>query len=90
MTCHIPVCAQCRSFKPIATFNVFYIQVVVCTSASLEESKRIDEICRAQTPAIPFIRAETRGVFANVFCDFGPSFTVFDTDGEQHSQQWLR
>lgn len=51
------------------------------TSASLEESKRVDEICRAHSPPIAFIRAETRGVFASVFCDFGPAFTVFDTDG---------
>ena len=51
------------------------------TSASLEESKRIDEICRAASPPIAFVRAETRGVFASVFCDFGPAFTVFDTDG---------
>lgn len=34
-----------------------------------------------QSPPISFIRAETRGVFASVFTDFGPSFTVFDTDG---------
>jgi len=53
----------------------------VLTGGSLEEAKRIDDICRAASPAIAFIRAETRGVFANVFCDFGPSFTVFDTDG---------
>ena len=57
-------------------------QVVVLTSASLEESKLVDEICRAHSPPIAFIRAETRGVFASVFCDFGPAFTVFDTDGE--------
>jgi len=34
-----------------------------------------------QSPPISFIRAETRGVFASVFTDFGPNFTVFDTDG---------
>jgi hypothetical protein len=56
-------------------------QVVVLSNATLEESKRIDEICRAASPAIAFVRAETRGVFASVFCDFGPAFTVFDTDG---------
>ncbi|WIA10070.1 hypothetical protein OEZ85_010280 [Tetradesmus obliquus] len=57
-------------------------QVVVVTDASLEESKRIDEICHAHQPPIAFIRSETRGVFASVFCDFGPSFTVYDVDGE--------
>ncbi|KIZ06683.1 ubiquitin-activating enzyme E1 [Monoraphidium neglectum] len=58
-------------------------QVVVLTTASLEESKRINEVCRTHSPPIAFIRAETRGVFASVFTDFGPSFTVFDTDGEE-------
>ena len=53
------------------------------TNASLEESKRIDEICRAASPPIAFIRAEARGVFASVFCDFGPAFTVHDPDGEE-------
>lgn len=57
-------------------------QVVVVTDASLEESKRIDEICHSHQPAISFVRVETRGVFASVFCDFGPSFTVYDVDGE--------
>jgi ubiquitin-activating enzyme E1 len=54
---------------------------VVLTTAGLEESKRVDEICRAASPPIAFIRAETRGVFASVFCDFGPAFRVIDTDG---------
>jgi ubiquitin-activating enzyme E1 len=58
--------------------------VVVVTDASLEESKRIDEICHSHQPPIAFVRVETRGVFASVFCDFGPSFTVFDVDGEHH------
>jgi ubiquitin-activating enzyme E1 len=59
------------------------LQVVVLTDASLEESQRINEVCHAHQPAIPFIRVETRGVFASVFCDFGPSFTVYDVDGAQ-------
>lgn len=58
-------------------------QVVVLTDASLEESQRVDAICHAHSPPIAFVRAETRGVFASVFCDFGPAFTVFDTDGEE-------
>jgi hypothetical protein len=52
------------------------------TDASLEESKRIDEICHSHQPPIAFVRVETRGVFASVFCDYGPSFTVYDVDGE--------
>ena len=56
--------------------------MVVLTSANLAESKRIDEFCHRQSPPIAFIHAETRGVFASVFTDFGPNFTVFDVTGE--------
>jgi hypothetical protein len=59
----------------------FQLQAVVVTDASLEESKRINEVCHSHSPPIPFIRVETRGVFASVFCEFGPSFTVYDVDG---------
>ena len=58
------------------------LQVVVVTSASLAESKRIDEFCHTQQPPIAFISAQTRGVFASVFTDFGPAFTVVDVNGE--------
>eukprot|EP00798_Chlamydomonas_sp_ICE-L_P022623 gene22623-29766_t len=50
---------------------------------SLAESKRIDAFCHAQSPSIAFIRAETRGVFASVFTDFGPKFTVIYVNGEK-------
>jgi hypothetical protein len=62
------------------------LQVVVVTDCSLEESQRIDEICHKHSPPIAFIHAETRGVFASVFCDFGPSFTVIDVDGGRADQ----
>jgi ubiquitin-activating enzyme E1 len=54
---------------------------VLTGDASLDEAKRVDAACRTASPPIAFIRAETRGVFASVFCDFGPAFTVHDTDG---------
>lgn len=62
-------------------------QVVVLTDAGLEESKRIDEVCHSHNPPIPFIRVESRGVFASVFTDFGPAFTVYDVDGETSSSR---
>lgn len=55
------------------------LQVVVLTGSSLEEAKRVDGLCHAA--GVKFIWAQARGVFASVFTDFGPSFTVFDTDG---------
>lgn len=58
-------------------------QVVVCCNVSLEESIRIDQVCHNHEPPIAFIKAETRGVFASVFCDFGPEFTIYDVNGEE-------
>lgn len=43
----------------------------------------VDGFCRAQSPAICFIAASTRGLFASVFCDFGASFEVIDATGEE-------
>lgn len=55
-------------------------RVVVLTTSSLVEQLRIAEILHANNIAL--IIADTRGIFAQVFCDFGPSFTVVDTNGE--------
>ena len=54
--------------------------MVVVTDQSTTEAIRIDNFCHSHN--IAFVRAEIRGVFASLFCDFGSSFTVFDTDGE--------
>jgi ubiquitin-activating enzyme E1 len=56
-------------------------QVMVLADASLDEAKRMNVACRDL--GIKFIWAQTRGVFASVFNDFGPEFTVFDVDGEE-------
>ncbi|KRT80302.1 hypothetical protein AMK59_6614 [Oryctes borbonicus] len=55
-------------------------KVVVLTNSSLSEQLRISEITHANNIAL--IIASTRGLFAQVFCDFGPSFTVVDINGE--------
>lgn len=60
-----------------------YIQqfkVVVLTETSLSEQIRISEITHANNIAL--IIADTRGLFSQVFCDFGETFTVVDTNGE--------
>ncbi|XP_022190676.2 ubiquitin-like modifier-activating enzyme 1 [Nilaparvata lugens] len=54
--------------------------VVVLTNSSLEEQLKISEVTHANDIAL--IVADTRGVFAQVFCDFGPKFTVVDVNGE--------
>lgn len=42
---------------------------------------RANEACRRAGTA--FISASSRGAFASLFCDFGDSFVVQDTDGEE-------
>ena len=46
--------------------------MVVLTNSSLEEQLKVNEWCRAAIPAINMIVA-----------DFGPKFTVVDTNGKQ-------
>ncbi|KAK3930977.1 Ubiquitin-like modifier-activating enzyme 1 [Frankliniella fusca] len=55
-------------------------RVVVLTQSSRSEQLRIAEFTHVNDIAL--IIADTRGVFAQVFCDFGPNFTVVDTTGE--------
>ena len=40
-----------------------------------------DNFCREA--GIAFVKGETRGLFANIFCDLGPEFVVNDVDGEE-------
>lgn len=56
-------------------------QVVVVADASLKDAMRINADCRQHGAA--FVKAEIRGVFANVFTDFGNAFVVNDVDGVQ-------
>ncbi|KAF8397226.1 hypothetical protein HHK36_016136 [Tetracentron sinense] len=58
-------------------------QAVVFTDISLEKATEFDDYCHNHQPPISFIKAEVRGLFGSVFCDFGPEFTVFDVDGEE-------
>lgn len=58
------------------------VQAVVFTDISLEKAIEFNEFCHNHQPAISFIKAEVRGLFGSVFCDFGPEFTVLDVDGE--------
>lgn len=52
---------------------------VVLTETEYSEQLRIARICHANNIAV--IIADTRGLFAQVFCDFGQEFVVFDRDG---------
>ncbi|XP_037971257.2 ubiquitin-like modifier-activating enzyme 1 [Plutella xylostella] len=54
--------------------------VVVLTGAAWAEQQRVAALARALGVAL--IIADTRGLFSQVFCDFGPEFTVVDVTGE--------
>lgn len=56
-------------------------RVVVLTNSSLEEQLRISEITHANNIAL--IVADTRGLYGQIFCDFGTAFKVTDATGEQ-------
>ncbi|XP_053172393.1 ubiquitin-like modifier-activating enzyme 1 [Scomber japonicus] len=55
-------------------------QVVVLTDSSLDDQKRFGEFCHKG--GIRFIVADTKGLCGQLFCDFGNTFEVLDTDGE--------
>ncbi|KAL3853736.1 hypothetical protein ACJMK2_017251 [Sinanodonta woodiana] len=55
--------------------------VVVLTNSSLDEQIELGTFCHQK--GIKFIVADTRGLFGQIFCDFGADFVVIDTDGEQ-------
>ncbi|RLM86686.1 Ubiquitin-activating enzyme E1 3 [Panicum miliaceum] len=57
-------------------------QAVVFTDISLDKAYEFDDYCHSHQSPISFIKAEVCGLFASVFCDFGPEFTVLDVDGE--------
>lgn len=56
-------------------------QVVVLTDSSLGEQKRIGDFCHKNK--IEIIITNTKGLFGQIFCDFGEEFMVSDTTGEQ-------
>lgn len=58
-------------------------QAVVFTDISFDKAIEFNDYCHNHQPSISFIKAEVRGLFGSIFCDFGPEFTVFDVDGEE-------
>ncbi|CAN6467402.1 unnamed protein product [Victoria cruziana] len=67
----------------ISKDHLSHFQAVVFTNVGLDKAIEFDDYCHNHNPSIALIRAEVRGLFGNVFCDFGPEFTVLDVDGEE-------
>ena len=54
---------------------------VVLTDTPLATQIRVNEFCRSK--GVAFISCDVRGLFCWGFTDFGPSFDIFDKDGEE-------
>jgi len=86
VTC--PKLAELNSYVPVSIHNgdldetfMERFQVVVLTNSSHDEQLRISDITHAR--GIRLIVADTKGLFGQLFCDFGKDFVVSDTNGEQ-------
>ena len=55
-------------------------QVVVLTETSLKTQLAVNEYCHQNK--IAFISTDVRGLFGNIFCDFGENFPIADETGE--------
>lgn len=55
-------------------------QVVLMTNQPLDLMLTVNKFCHENN--IAFVSTEIRGCFSNIFCDFGNSFVVHDTNGE--------
>lgn len=73
---YVPVTAHTEDLSDdfLAKFRV-----IVLTDNSDQEQKRISKVARQHDIAL--IVADTRGLFGQIFCDFGPSFVVYDQNG---------
>ncbi|UJR08635.1 hypothetical protein I4U23_012894 [Adineta vaga] len=56
------------------------INVFVLTNSNLDEQIKVGDYCHKS--GIKFINANTKGLFGQIFCDFGKEFQVVDTNGE--------
>uniref|UniRef100_A0A8C9ZB94 E1 ubiquitin-activating enzyme n=1 Tax=Sander lucioperca TaxID=283035 RepID=A0A8C9ZB94_SANLU len=80
--------AELNSYVPVNAYTealtedyMTKFQVVVLTNSTLEEQLQVGEFCHSK--GIKLIVADTRGLFGQLFCDFGEEMTVYDTNGEQ-------
>eukprot|EP00977_Amphora_coffeiformis_P015741 scaffold4707_cov164-Amphora_coffeaeformis.AAC.15 len=55
-------------------------KVVIVLDRPYSTQVQLNRLARAN--GVSFVALETAGVFGRIFCDFGPSFEVHDTDGE--------
>uniref|UniRef100_G3P654 E1 ubiquitin-activating enzyme n=1 Tax=Gasterosteus aculeatus aculeatus TaxID=481459 RepID=G3P654_GASAC len=80
--------AELNNYVPVTAYTealtedyLTKFQVVVLTNSTLEEQQQLGDFCHNK--GISLIVADTRGLFGQLFCDFGDEMLVFDTNGEQ-------
>ena len=75
-----PSVAVSASTEPITDAFLRSFGVVICCDATLAQCEWYDRVCRAH--GVKFVWVNCMGVMGQLFCDFGDSFEVTDTDGE--------
>ncbi|CDK26509.1 unnamed protein product [Kuraishia capsulata CBS 1993] len=86
----VPKLAELNSYVPISVVHeiseeiIKRYQVIVATETPLAKQLEINEI--AHTNDIKFISTDVRGLFGQLFVDFGDNFTVIDATGEEPRQ----
>ncbi|XP_072483986.1 ubiquitin-like modifier-activating enzyme 1 isoform X1 [Notamacropus eugenii] len=75
---YVPVCAYTG---PLTEDFLSSFQVVVLTNSPLHEQLHVGEFCHSH--AIKLVVADTRGLFGQLFCDFGEEMVLIDSNGEQ-------
>ncbi|XP_057309540.1 ubiquitin-like modifier-activating enzyme 6 isoform X2 [Hydractinia symbiolongicarpus] len=65
-------------------------QCVVVTEMLFEDQVKMNAFCRTQNPPIRYISCDVYGVFSYLFCDFGDKFQVFDSDGEESKEIFMK
>ncbi|CCH41012.1 ubiquitin-activating enzyme E1 [Wickerhamomyces ciferrii] len=79
--------SELNSYVPISVVDelseetLSKFQTVVLTEASLEEQVKINNFTHSNN--IKFISTDSKGLFGNVFVDFGTDFTIVDSTGEE-------
>ncbi|KAI5163452.1 ubiquitin-activating enzyme E1 [Nematocida ausubeli] len=53
---------------------------VILNDHSIAHQIQVNEVCRQHS--VPFIAVQCRGLFFQIFCDFGDAFVTMDTNGE--------
>ncbi|GJN91936.1 hypothetical protein Rhopal_004961-T1 [Rhodotorula paludigena] len=81
-----PRLAELNAYTPVSVLDELTLDavkrftVVVLVQGSTEEQLKLNDFTHAN--GIKFISAETAGLFASAFCDFGSEFVVTDQTGE--------